>query len=192
MKYILLPLFLTFTHNTGAILAQSYQNKYKEYSVIYLLHLKFYEAWPRSYEKAPKHSPIYVLSLDTLKIKVNDTVLFHSPGLKRRPGWRNGINVSVVEIRFPKGDSIHVNFKTSTSMYANYSLPNRSFDTSFTIKEPKPNDFYFLAHRPLKLKGRTNSQFTWRLFDSKNTRKQLAERLKGMLEDNIVHRIVIE
>jgi hypothetical protein len=191
MKKIILPIVFIFPLFTAYLSAQPTTNKSKEYNVLYLLHLKRYAAWPWMFEKASKHSPKAVLSSDTMYFAVNGKHYYQSAGTNAAPN-RISILVDVIKVSFPKGDSILVHLNTSSTIFPEYSIPNRSYDTCFTISEVKYNDFYFLAYRRLPLRGRNNQQLAWRLFDSKNTRKQLARRLKGMLEDNIVHTIVIE
>jgi hypothetical protein len=172
--------------------AQPTGNKEMEYQIVYLLHLKFYAAWPWRYEKAPKHSPKYVLSLDTMEIEVNDNEKFSSPGLKREPVFSNGITADVVAVKFTKSDTLLVKFRTSFNRFQNYSILNRSWDTSFIITSADNQHFFFIANRGIPRKGNNNYQLVWRLFDSQNTRKQLAMRLQKMLMQNTVHTITID
>lgn len=172
--------------------AQPTHNKKNEYQVVYLLHLKFYAAWPWRHEKAPKHTPRYVLSLDSMHMEVNNDFKYSSPGLKREPFFSNGIIVDVVAVKFPKGDTLLVKFRTSFNGFQNYSILNRSWDTTFTITNADNQHFFFIANRGTPRKGNNNYQLVWRLFDSQNTRKQLARRLQKMLMANTAHTITIE
>jgi hypothetical protein len=172
--------------------AQTTLNNSNSQQEVYLIHVKFYAAWPWRYEKAPEFSPRYVLSLDTMQIEVNGNVKYSSPGLKREPAFSNGIIADVVMVKFPKGDTFSVKFSTSFNHFPNYSILNRSWDTTFTITNDNNKQFFFIANRGIPRQGKNNYHLVWQLFDSQNTRKKLALRLQKKLIENTVHTITIE
>jgi hypothetical protein len=172
--------------------AQKTSNNSNIHQEVYLLHLKFYASWPWRYEKAPKFSPKYVLSLDTMHIEVNSHVKYSSPGLKREPAFSNGIITDVVAVKFPQGDTLSVRFCTSFDRFPNYSIRNRTWDTTFTITNDNNKQFFFIANRGTLRKGKNNYQLFWQLFDNQNTRKQLTRRLQKKLIQNTVHTITLE
>jgi hypothetical protein len=160
-----------------------------EYHVVYLVHLQSYRAWPWSSERISKHSPRDVLSLDTMYIEVNHIFKHSSPGLKREPAFRLSILADVIEVRFPKGDTLVVNFKTQLGNSMRLPKSNRIWDTTIQITNAANKDFYFVGYRRIGFGNRNDPKLVWNLFNSSNTRKQLSHRLKNNLIRNTVRKI---